>query len=44
VIAKRIGDIGTIMDVQGPKQFSASVQAQRERIAAIAKVLGLTAH
>jgi tripartite-type tricarboxylate transporter receptor subunit TctC len=41
--AKRIGEIGTIMDVQGPKQFSASVQAQRERLATIAKVLGLTA-
>jgi tripartite-type tricarboxylate transporter receptor subunit TctC len=44
VIAQRIRDIGTIMDIQGPKQFSASVQTQRERIAAIAKVLGLTAH
>jgi hypothetical protein len=32
------------MDIQGPKEFSASVQAQRDRIAAIAKVLGLTVH
>ena len=43
VVAQRIADIGTIMDIQGPKQFSASVQAQRDRLAAIAKVLGLTA-
>ena len=43
VVSQRIADIGTIMDIQGPKQFSASVQAQRDRLAAIPKVLGLTA-
>jgi tripartite-type tricarboxylate transporter receptor subunit TctC len=43
VVAQRIADIGTIMDIQGPKQFSASVQAQRDRLATIAKVLGMTA-
>jgi tripartite-type tricarboxylate transporter receptor subunit TctC len=43
VIVQRIGSIGTIMDIQGPKQFSATVEAQRDRIAAIAKVLGLSA-
>jgi tripartite-type tricarboxylate transporter receptor subunit TctC len=43
-VVQRIGDIGTMMDIQGPKQFSASVQAQRDRLAVIAKVLGLTAH
>ena len=43
-IVQRLADIGTIIDVKGPKQFLASVEAQRERLAAIAKVLGLTAH
>jgi tripartite-type tricarboxylate transporter receptor subunit TctC len=42
-IAKRLGDIGTIMDIQGPAEFTASVQEQRDRLAAIAKVLGLKA-
>jgi tripartite-type tricarboxylate transporter receptor subunit TctC len=44
LFVQRIGDIGTIVDIEGPKQFSASVEAQRDRIAAIAKVLGLKAH
>jgi tripartite-type tricarboxylate transporter receptor subunit TctC len=43
VIAARLGDIGTIMDIRGPVEFAASVQEQRDRIAAIAKVLGLKA-
>jgi tripartite-type tricarboxylate transporter receptor subunit TctC len=42
-VAERIASIGTIMDVQGPAEFAASVQAQRDRLAGIAKVLGLTA-
>jgi tripartite-type tricarboxylate transporter receptor subunit TctC len=43
VIAARLGDIGTIMDIRGPAEFAASVREQRDRIAAIAKVLGLKA-
>ena len=39
-IAERIASIGTIMDIQGPTEFAASVQAQRDRLAGIAKVLG----
>jgi tripartite-type tricarboxylate transporter receptor subunit TctC len=43
VIASRLVDIGTIMDIQGPKEFAVSVQAQRDRLTEIAKVLGLKA-
>ncbi len=43
VIAKRLGDIGTIMDIRGPAEFGAAVAEQRDRIAALAKVLGLKA-
>jgi len=42
-VGERIASIGTIMDIQGPAAFAASVQAQRDRITSIAKVLGLTA-
>src|SRR3984957_3673069 len=42
-IAPRLVDIGTIMDIQGPKEFAASVQAQRDKLAEIAKSLGLKA-
>jgi tripartite-type tricarboxylate transporter receptor subunit TctC len=43
IIAKRLGDIGTIMDIRGPAEFAAAVQEQRDRLATIAKVLGLKA-
>jgi tripartite-type tricarboxylate transporter receptor subunit TctC len=43
VIAARIADIGTIMDIRGPAAFAASVQEQRDQLAAIAKTLGLKA-
>jgi tripartite-type tricarboxylate transporter receptor subunit TctC len=43
VIKQRIGDIGTIMDIQGPKEFSASVKEQQDHLAVIAKILGLKA-
>jgi tripartite-type tricarboxylate transporter receptor subunit TctC len=43
IIAKRLGDIGTIMNIRGPAEFAAAVQAQRDKIADIAKVLGLKA-
>jgi tripartite-type tricarboxylate transporter receptor subunit TctC len=43
VIPKRLGDIGTIMNIRGPAEFAAAVQAQRDKLAEIAKVLGLKA-
>jgi tripartite-type tricarboxylate transporter receptor subunit TctC len=43
VIAPRLGDIGTIMDIRGPAEFSAAVQEQRDKIADLAKLLGLKA-
>jgi tripartite-type tricarboxylate transporter receptor subunit TctC len=43
VIAKRLGDIGTIMDIRGPAEFGRAVEEQRDRLAGIAKVLGLKA-
>ena len=43
VIAKRLADIGTIMDIRGPAEFGKAVEEQRGRLAGIAKVLGLKA-
>jgi tripartite-type tricarboxylate transporter receptor subunit TctC len=43
IIPKRLGDIGTLMNIRGPAEFAAAVQAQRDKLAAIAKVLGLKA-
>ena len=43
VIPKRLGDIGTIMAIRGPTEFAASVQQQRDKLAEIAKLLGLKA-
>jgi tripartite-type tricarboxylate transporter receptor subunit TctC len=43
IIPQRITDIGTIMDIQGPAEFAAAVQEQRDKLAGIAKVLGLKA-
>ncbi len=43
VIAARLGDTGQIMSIRGPDEFAASVQEQRDHLAAIAKVLGLKA-
>jgi tripartite-type tricarboxylate transporter receptor subunit TctC len=43
VIAKRLADIGTIMDIRGPAEFGKAVEEQRDRLAGIAKVLGLKA-
>jgi tripartite-type tricarboxylate transporter receptor subunit TctC len=43
IIAKRLGDIGTIMDIRGPTEFAAAVQEQRDKLAGIAKVLGIKA-
>jgi tripartite-type tricarboxylate transporter receptor subunit TctC len=43
IIAKRLGDTGQIISVLGPAQFAARVQEQRDRLAALAKVLGIKA-
>jgi tripartite-type tricarboxylate transporter receptor subunit TctC len=43
IIAKRLGDIGTIMNIRDPAEFAASVQEQRDKLAVIAKALGLKA-
>jgi tripartite-type tricarboxylate transporter receptor subunit TctC len=41
VVAARLASIGTIMDIRGPAAFSKSVQEQRDKLAALAKTLGL---
>jgi len=41
VIAARLGDTGQILSIRGPDEFAANIQEQRNRLAAIAKVLGL---
>jgi tripartite-type tricarboxylate transporter receptor subunit TctC len=43
IIAKRLGDTGQIMSVLGPSEFAKSVEAQRDKLAGLAKVLGVTA-
>jgi hypothetical protein len=43
IIPKRLSDIGTIMSIRGPAEFGASVDAQREQLAGVAKILGLKA-
>src|SRR5579871_2263860 len=43
IIAKRLGDTGQILTVLGPAEFTKSVDEQREKLAALAKVLGLKA-
>jgi tripartite-type tricarboxylate transporter receptor subunit TctC len=41
IIAKRLGDTGQIMSVLGPAEFAASVQEQRDKLAALARTLGV---
>ncbi|HEY2534150.1 MAG TPA: tripartite tricarboxylate transporter substrate binding protein [Xanthobacteraceae bacterium] len=43
IIAARLADTGQIMSIRGPAEFAASVEEQRDKLAAIAKVLGLKA-
>src|SRR6516162_6805623 len=43
IIAKRLGDTGQIMSVLGPAQFGARVQEQRDKLATLAKTLGVKA-
>jgi tripartite-type tricarboxylate transporter receptor subunit TctC len=41
IIAKRLGDTGQIMSVLGPAQFGARVQEQQDKIAELARTLGV---
>ena len=41
VIGKRLADTGQIMTLRGPAEFAKSIQEQNNKLAAIAKVLGL---
>jgi len=43
IIAKRLGDTGQIMSVLGPAEFAKSVEEQRDKLAGLAKVLGVKA-
>jgi len=43
IIAQRLGSTGQLMDIRGPAEFADSVKEQRDRLATIAKVLGLKA-
>ncbi len=43
IVAKRLADTGQIMSVLGPAEFAARVEEQRDKIAALAKTLGVKA-
>jgi len=43
IIAKRLGDTGQILSVLGPAAFAKSIDEQRDKLADLAKVLGLKA-
>jgi tripartite-type tricarboxylate transporter receptor subunit TctC len=43
LIAKRLADTGQIMSVLGPAEFARSVEEQRDKLAGLAKVLGVAA-
>jgi tripartite-type tricarboxylate transporter receptor subunit TctC len=43
IIPQRLTDIGTIMDIKGPAELAAAVQEQRDKLADIAKMLGIKA-
>ena len=43
IIAKRLADTGQIMSLLGPTEFAAAVQQQRDKLAGLAKVLGVKA-
>jgi len=43
VIAARMVDVGSKLEVRGPAEFAASIQEQRDHLAALAKILGLKA-
>jgi len=43
IIPQRLADTGQIISVLGPAQFAARVQEQRNKLADLAKILGVTA-
>lgn len=43
VIAARLGNTGQILTIEGPSEFAKNVRQQRDRLAALAKTLGLKA-
>jgi tripartite-type tricarboxylate transporter receptor subunit TctC len=43
VIAERLASFGTIMHIRGPADFAVAVEEQRDRLAALAKTLGIKA-
>ena len=43
IIAKRLGDTGQILTVLGPAEFAKNVEEQRDKLAGLAKVLGVKA-
>jgi tripartite-type tricarboxylate transporter receptor subunit TctC len=43
IIAKRLGDTGQIVSVLGPAEFAKGVAEQRDKLAILAKVLGVRA-
>jgi tripartite-type tricarboxylate transporter receptor subunit TctC len=42
-IGARLASFGTIMNIRGPADFAASIQEQRDKLAALAKTLGIKA-
>lgn len=42
-IAARLGNTGQIVTIEGPSEFANSVQEQRDKLAALAKILGVKA-
>jgi tripartite-type tricarboxylate transporter receptor subunit TctC len=43
IIPKRLGDTGQIITLLGPAEFAASVNAQRDKLAELARILGVKA-
>ena len=42
-IGERLASFGTIMNIRGPAEFAVSIQEQRDKLAALAKILGIKA-
>ena len=42
-IAQRLGNTGQILTIEGPAEFAAGMQEQREKLAGLAKLLGIKA-
>jgi tripartite-type tricarboxylate transporter receptor subunit TctC len=43
VIAQRLGNTGQLLTIEGPSEFTKNVQEQRDKLAALARLLGLKA-